>query len=105
MCIVLICTKNKAISETLCVVYPQSDKGVKRQYPDGKVTTVEILPDATVEDQISTPSDLFDFSYSELKLSECLYTTSRVGKNEWVLVCKIVGCHCRPNLSSLFFDL
>ena len=98
LCKVLIC---KVISETVCVVYSQSDKGVKRKYPNTEVLNVENLLDTTIKDKISTPSDAFVFSYSELTLPECLYTTSRVGENEWVLLYKIVFCHCWPNLSSL----
>ena len=98
MCKVLISMKNKVISGTVCVVYSQSDKGVKRKYPDTEVLYVKNLSDTTIKDQISTPSDVFVFSYSELILPECLYTTSKVGENEWVLLYKILGCHCRPKL-------
>ena len=57
---------------TVCVVYSQSDKGIKRKYPDTEVLNVKNFSD-----------------------------TTRVGENEWVLLYKIVGCHCWPNLNSL----
>ena len=41
-------------------------------------------------DQMSTPSDLFVFSYVEVKLSQCVYCNSRVGNNKWVFVNRIV---------------
>ena len=55
------------------------------------VLHVGIFPYTKVEYKVSTPNDLSDFSYSYLKLPECLYTTSRIGKNEWALVYKTVG--------------
>ena len=45
-----------------------------------------------VQDQILTPSDLFVFCYSYVKVSQFLYTTPRISKNEWELTNKIDGC-------------
>ena len=44
-----------------------------------------------VQDQILTPSDLFVFCYSYAKVSQFLYTTPRISKNEWKLTNKIDG--------------
>ena len=45
-----------------------------------------------VQDQILTPSDLFVFSYSYVKVSQFLYSTPRISKNELELTNKIDGC-------------
>ena len=37
------------------------------------------------------------------KLSECFYTTSRVGKNKWTLVYKTANCQYWSNVNGLFF--
>ena len=55
-------------------------KELKRQCPDTDILRVEASRYARVQNQISTASDLSVFSCSYLKLSECLNTTSRVGK-------------------------
>ena len=99
MCIVLICIKNKVISQTVFVVYPIWSSEALSRWGSFERRDISWSP---VEDQIPTPSDLVDFSYSELKLPDCLYATSSVGKSEWALVYKIVDSYCRPNLSSLF---
>ena len=46
---------------------------------DTEVLNVEVAP--RFQGQISRSSHVFVPSYSQLKLSECLCTTSRVGKN------------------------
>ena len=45
-----------------------------------------------VQDQILTPSDLFVFSYSYVKVSQFLYSTPRISKNELELTNKTDGC-------------
>ena len=48
-----------------------------------------------VQNQITTPNDPSVISYNYLNLSKYLYTTSRVGKNEWRLFTKLSSCYCR----------
>ena len=52
---------------------------------------VEVSPYTRVQNQILTPSNLFLFVYSQLKLSGCLFTFPTVDKNELALLYKTVG--------------
>ena len=58
---------------------------LKNQHPDDEVLPVKIFPYFGILDQISVPNDLPVFHYNQLRLSDCLYTTSRVVKNKWGL--------------------
>ena len=56
---------------------------LKRQCLDAaNVLRLQGSTSTRVQDQISIPCDLSVFSYSQLKLSEWLWTTSRVDKKE-----------------------
>ena len=44
-----------------------------------------------IQDQILSPSDLFVFCYSYVKVSQLLYTNPRISKNEWELTNKVDG--------------
>ena len=62
---------------------------LKEPYPVAQVFRVGISPYTRVQEQISTLSDLSLFCYS-YKLSESLYTTASVARDNWGLVCKVL---------------
>ena len=64
---------------------------LKEAMPDVKVPYIEVFLYARVQDNVSTPSDLFVLSYNCFKRSDCFCTTSRVDINGWTLASKIVG--------------
>lgn len=61
---------------------------LKEPHPDAQVFRVGISPYTRVQEQVSTLSDLPLFCYS-YKLSESLYTTASVAKDNWGLVYKV----------------
>ena len=63
---------------------------LKMQFPNAEDLCVNVSAYTRVQDQVSTPTNLSVLIYSQLNLSQCLYTSSNVGKNEWELVYKIV---------------
>ena len=75
----------------------------RSQYQHTEVLFIKVSPFTRISDQFSTPDKLFVFSYSYLKLPECLCTTWKFGKMNGRSFTNLLACHCGSNYIACFW--
>ena len=83
---------NKEVIEAILIFLDLFQRHIKfaftlnRQCQDTGVLRVEVFSYIRPQEETSTSNNLSVFGYRSLKLSKRFYTTSKIGKNEWLPV-------------------